>query len=250
MTLEPFEFGVFLAKVHNGEHAMCLIGWSGDNGDPDNFYYPLLDQDSAVKPFAQNYSFWRDPAFHRLMLAGQRSVNEVQRRAIYQQAAQLVHDQVPAVSMLHTPVPVVLRNVGARLRAEPGHRIPLRTDVDGDVMHERLSVLQDRAQGASREGSAARRARRGVSRPQSASADARAGRFRPCTPTISRSSSRQGNAAAAVRLAGGGGRDRAAASARTGYRVVMNEGRDAGPERVPPPRPRPGRAAASGWPPG
>jgi peptide/nickel transport system substrate-binding protein len=109
VTLEPLEFGVFLAKVQNGEHPMCLIGWSGDNGDPDNFYYPLLDQDSAVKPFAQNYAFWRDPQFHRLMLAGQRSVNEAQRRAIYQQAAQLVHDQVPAIPLLHTPVPLALR---------------------------------------------------------------------------------------------------------------------------------------------
>jgi peptide/nickel transport system substrate-binding protein len=109
VTLEPFEFGVFLAKIQNGEHPMCLIGWSGDNGDPDNFYYPLLDQDSAVKPFAQNYAFWRDPAFHRLMLAGQQSVNEAQRRAIYQQAAQLVHDQVPAIPLLHTPVPLALR---------------------------------------------------------------------------------------------------------------------------------------------
>jgi peptide/nickel transport system substrate-binding protein len=109
VTLEPLEFGVFLSKVQNGEHPMCLIGWSGDNGDPDNFYYPLLDQDSAVKPFAQNYTFWRDPTFHRLMLAGQRSVNEVQRRAIYERAAQLVHDQVPAISLLHTPVPIALR---------------------------------------------------------------------------------------------------------------------------------------------
>jgi peptide/nickel transport system substrate-binding protein len=109
VTLEPYEFGVFLSKVENGEHAMCLIGWSGDNGDPDDFYYPLLDQDSAVKGSAQNYAFWRDPAFHRLMLAGQRSSDEAVRRAIYEQAAQLVHDQVPAVSLLHTPVPLALR---------------------------------------------------------------------------------------------------------------------------------------------
>jgi peptide/nickel transport system substrate-binding protein len=109
VTLEPLEFGVFLAKIQNGEHPMCLIGWSGDNGDPDNFYYPLLDQDSAVKPYAQNYAFWRDPAFHRLMLAGQRSVNENVRRKIYQQAAQMVHDEVPAIPLLHTPVPLALR---------------------------------------------------------------------------------------------------------------------------------------------
>jgi peptide/nickel transport system substrate-binding protein len=109
VVLEPFEFGVFLAKIQNGEHSMCLIGWSGDNGDPDNFYYPLLDRDSAIKPYAQNYSFWRDPQFHKLMLAGQRSVNDAVRRKIYQAAARMVHDRVPAISLLHTPVPVALR---------------------------------------------------------------------------------------------------------------------------------------------
>ena len=50
------------------------------------------------------------------MLAGQRSVDEKQRRAIYERAAQLVHDQVPAISLLHTPVPLAVR-LGAGKRA-------------------------------------------------------------------------------------------------------------------------------------
>ena len=109
VTLEPYEFGVFLSKVRNGEHDTCLIGWSGDNGDPDNFYYTLLDQDSAHKGDAQNYAFWRDPAFHRLMLAGQSTVDEAARAGIYRQAAVLVHDQVPVVPIVHTAVPIVLK---------------------------------------------------------------------------------------------------------------------------------------------
>jgi peptide/nickel transport system substrate-binding protein len=107
-TLQPFEFGVFLSKVRNGEHQMCLIGWSGDNGDPDNFLYPLLDQDSAIKGTAQNYSFWRDPAFHALMLAGQGTADESKRRAIYMQANAMIHAQVPAVPLVHTAVPIAL----------------------------------------------------------------------------------------------------------------------------------------------
>lgn len=108
VTLEPYEFGVFLSKVRNGEHPMCLIGWSGDNGDPDNFLYPLLDQDSAHKGTAQNYSFWRDPKFHALMLAGQSSVDEAKRKKIYMDANAMVHDQVPAVALIHTVVPIAL----------------------------------------------------------------------------------------------------------------------------------------------
>ncbi len=104
VTLQPLEFGVFLSKVRNGEHPMCLIGWTGDNGDPDNFMYDLLDQDSAVKPNAQNYSFWRDPAFHKLMLAGQQTVDEKKRTAIYQQANALIRDQAPAIPIVHSVV--------------------------------------------------------------------------------------------------------------------------------------------------
>ena len=104
MTLEPYEFSVFLIKTRNGEHPMCLIGWTGDNGDPDNFFYPLLDQDSAVKGQAQNFSFWRDPKFHALMLAGQHTVDQHKRAEIYRQANAMVHDQVPAVALVHSIV--------------------------------------------------------------------------------------------------------------------------------------------------
>jgi peptide/nickel transport system substrate-binding protein len=111
VTLQPYEFGVFLDKIKHGQHEMCLIGWTGDNGDPDNFFYPLLDQDSARKDGnAQNYSFWRDPAFHRLMLQGQETVVDAKRKGIYQQANLMVHDQVPAVSLVHTTVPVVMKS--------------------------------------------------------------------------------------------------------------------------------------------
>jgi peptide/nickel transport system substrate-binding protein len=111
VTLEPFEFGVFLEKVRNGEHQMCLIGWSGDNGDPDNFFYPLLDKDSALaKPNGQNYSFWEDEAFHRLIVKGQTTLDDAGRTVVYHQANDMVHDQVPALPIVHTTVPVIVKS--------------------------------------------------------------------------------------------------------------------------------------------
>jgi peptide/nickel transport system substrate-binding protein len=119
VTLEPFEFGIFLHKVQNGEHPMCLIGWTGDNGDPDNFMYPLLDQDSAVLGEAQNYSFWRDPAFHRLMLAGQQTPDGPARAAIYRAANALIHDQAPAISLTHSVVSFAARSSVTGIVANP-----------------------------------------------------------------------------------------------------------------------------------
>ncbi|HKU81593.1 MAG TPA: ABC transporter substrate-binding protein [Candidatus Tumulicola sp.] len=112
VTLSPFEWAVYLSKIKNGEHAMCLIGWTGDNGDPDNFLYTLLDKDSAVKG-GQNYSFWRDERFHKLMLEGQSMLTESKRAPIYAQAVKLVHDQVPAIPLVHTTVPFAMKsNIG------------------------------------------------------------------------------------------------------------------------------------------
>jgi peptide/nickel transport system substrate-binding protein len=111
VTLEPYEWGVFLDRIKHGRHEMCLIGWTGDNGDPDNFFYPLLDQDSAhADGTAQNYSFWRDPAFHALMLRGQAATSDAARAPVYAAANAMVHDQVPAVPLVHTTVPIVMKS--------------------------------------------------------------------------------------------------------------------------------------------
>ena len=36
-----YEWGTDLEKTGMGEHTMALLGWTGDNGDPDNFLYVL-----------------------------------------------------------------------------------------------------------------------------------------------------------------------------------------------------------------
>jgi peptide/nickel transport system substrate-binding protein len=119
VTLEPFEWGVYLQKIRDGEHPMCLIGWTGDNGDPDNFMYPLLDQDSAVKGAAQNYAFWRDPAFHALMLEGQKTSDQSVRKNVYMRANALIRDQVPALALVHTTVPFAAKTSIAGIVPRP-----------------------------------------------------------------------------------------------------------------------------------
>lgn len=111
VTLEPFEWGAFLDKVRRGEHPICLIGWSGDNGDPDNFFVPLLDRDTAdAKPNGQNYSFYRSDAFHRLLMGGQATADDAERASYYRRANAMVMAEVPALPLVHVTVPVVLKS--------------------------------------------------------------------------------------------------------------------------------------------
>jgi peptide/nickel transport system substrate-binding protein len=109
-TLQGFEWGVYLAKVEDGEHDLALFGWSGDNGDPDDFLYTILDKDSAKPPGANNVCFWKNDAFHALMMAGQVETDPVKRDAIYRKALRLVHDQTPAVPIAHNSPPTVFRS--------------------------------------------------------------------------------------------------------------------------------------------
>jgi peptide/nickel transport system substrate-binding protein len=110
VQLDAFEWGEFLSKIHNGEHAMALAGWSGDNGDPDNFLYTLLDRDAAHRPSAQNYSFWRDARFHDLMIAGQATPDAAKRAALYRQASAMIYAMVPAIPIAHMTVPIAMRS--------------------------------------------------------------------------------------------------------------------------------------------
>jgi peptide/nickel transport system substrate-binding protein len=107
--LQGLEWSVWLQRIENGEHDLTVGGWTGDNGDPDNFLYAPFDEDAAHAPGASNTSFWRDPAFHALVLQGQRESDPARRAATYRRALGIVRDQMPAVSIAHTSSPAVFR---------------------------------------------------------------------------------------------------------------------------------------------
>ena len=45
-----YEWGEYLKRsIKNSEHTTILLGWTGDNGDPDNFLHVLLGCDGAKK---------------------------------------------------------------------------------------------------------------------------------------------------------------------------------------------------------
>ena len=119
----PLEWSAFLEKLKNGVHPMALAGWSGDNGDPDNFLYALLDKDSARRPNALNYAFWRDERFHELMIEGQASSDPATRARIYEEANAMVHEFVPSIPIVHVPAPVAARTSIAGFIPSPDTRV-------------------------------------------------------------------------------------------------------------------------------
>ena len=107
--LEGFEWGNYLYKVQDGEHNLALYGWTGDNGDPDDFLDTILDESTATPPGAQNVCFWKNAAFHKLMVEAQTTIDERRRAALYTQALGIVKDQAPLVAIVHTAPPTVFK---------------------------------------------------------------------------------------------------------------------------------------------
>ena len=112
------EWATYLDKVFDGSHGMCLLGWTGDNGDPDNFLYVLLDKTAAVKP-AQNVAFYRSDELHELLVAARRSIDPATRTQLYRQAQEIIHRDAPWVPLVHATQTAAFRRDVHGFRLHP-----------------------------------------------------------------------------------------------------------------------------------
>tara|TARA_Y100000588_G_scaffold210272_1_gene224345 strand:- start:8254 stop:9735 length:1482 start_codon:yes stop_codon:yes gene_type:complete len=95
-----YEWGTYLDKVQRGQHDMGLLGWTGDNGDPDNFLYVLLDQSATAFP-ANNIAFYRSEELHELLIQAQVEVNVETRTDLYRRAQEIIHRDAPWTPLVH-----------------------------------------------------------------------------------------------------------------------------------------------------
>lgn len=104
-----FEWATYLEKAANGEADAFLLGWTGDNGDADNFLYVLLDQDNIG---SNNYTYYENQELHDLLIKAQTEVDENTRNDLYKQAQELIHADAPWVPLAHsTPLLAGGKNV-------------------------------------------------------------------------------------------------------------------------------------------
>ncbi len=97
-----FEWATYLDKAEKGEADAFLLGWTGDNGDADNFLYTLLDGDNI---HSNNYTFYDNKELHKLLVAAQTEIDEDKRNNLYKQAQEIISKDAPWVPIAHsTPI--------------------------------------------------------------------------------------------------------------------------------------------------
>ena len=97
-----YDWGTYLKRQREQPEDMDLfqLGWTGDNGDPDNFLAVLFDGMASSSVRTQ----WKNEKYHELMLKGKQTIDQDKRAAIYKEAQQLIYDECPVISIAHSTV--------------------------------------------------------------------------------------------------------------------------------------------------
>ena len=102
VKLVTFDWPTYLAKAAKGEHQLVQLGWTGDNGDPDNFLGVLLGCDAVSG--GSNYSRWCSKAFDDLIQQARSETRQAKRAELYKKAQLIFNQEVPWVPLAHSVV--------------------------------------------------------------------------------------------------------------------------------------------------
>ncbi len=102
VKLISYDWPTYLAKSRKGEHTMIQLGWTGDNGDPDNFLNVLLGC-TSVKA-GSNVSKWCNKDFNKLITRAKTITSQKERTKLYKTAQRVFRKEVPWAPIAHSTI--------------------------------------------------------------------------------------------------------------------------------------------------
>ncbi|MFP7571800.1 ABC transporter substrate-binding protein [Marivita sp. S2033] len=116
VEIVSYEWGEYLerSKAEDRDGAV-LLGWTGDNGDPDNFLAVLLSCDAVG---GSNRAMWCNEEFDELVNKAKTLSSQEERAKLYEEAQLVFKDQAPWATIAHSVV-----------------YMTMRPEVDGYVVH-------------------------------------------------------------------------------------------------------------------
>lgn len=97
--IQSVDWATYLEKARKGELDIFMLGWTGDNGDPDNFIYTLLDKDSIG---SNNYAQYSNDELHDILIEAQTEADQAKRNELYKKAQEIIHEDAPWVPLVHS----------------------------------------------------------------------------------------------------------------------------------------------------
>ena len=99
--LQTVDWTTYLDKRKNGQLPLYMLGWTGDNGDPDNFVCYFF-----CNPGASREGFYANPGLAEVLLQAQKQPDQSKRAELYRRAEQIIHDDVARIFIANNQPPL------------------------------------------------------------------------------------------------------------------------------------------------
>jgi dipeptide transport system substrate-binding protein len=130
VEIVSYEWAEYLdrSKAKDRDGAV-ILGWTGDNGDPDNFLHTLLGCDAVG---GNNRAQWCNEEFNDLVMKAKSTTDQDERIKLYEQAQEVFKREAPWATLDHS-----LSVVPMRKEVEGFHQSPL-----GDFAFEGVDLVE------------------------------------------------------------------------------------------------------------
>jgi dipeptide transport system substrate-binding protein len=100
--LVTYEWGEYRKRAQAGEHMTAQLGWTGDNGDPDNFFF--LRGCAAARDGGQNITRWCNKEFDDRFMKAQQTTDVKIRTKLYEEMQVIEKEDAPDFPIAHSIV--------------------------------------------------------------------------------------------------------------------------------------------------
>ncbi|MBC5585380.1 ABC transporter substrate-binding protein [Eggerthella sp. NSJ-70] len=97
VSITEYDWTTYKTKVQTDPYDICFYGWTGDNGDPDNFMNLLADTN-----WSMNVAHFQDDEYKKLIAEGLTTPDGDERDAIYLKCEEMVAEKQPWVLISHS----------------------------------------------------------------------------------------------------------------------------------------------------
>jgi len=121
VEIVSYEWGEYLARSSEVDRdGAVLLGWTGDNGDPDNFLAVLLGCDGVG---GSNRAQWCNDEFEALIQKAKVTSDQAERTALYEEAQEVFKREAPWATIAHSVVFMPMRSEVSNYVMDPlgGH---------------------------------------------------------------------------------------------------------------------------------
>lgn len=107
VNIKTEDWGQYKVDAREGKFAMWMLGWTGDNGDPDNFLYTFFGDEPLGSGASSKCCGYSNKELNELLRKAVTTPDQKVREDLYKKAAVIIYNDFPRIPIAHTTVPLI-----------------------------------------------------------------------------------------------------------------------------------------------